>query len=99
MVNNYPVAIHVYTDGSKAAEHLECAFVVKDDIYSWKLHFAAYVFTAELYAIWQDLRYMEYDQHNMFVISCDSLMALQSIQEKFTFDYVVQQIRFNWSRG
>nr|CAI5831681.1 unnamed protein product [Callosobruchus analis] len=98
IVNKYPGAIHIYTDGSKTAEHVGCAFVVRDDMYSWKLHPAASIFTAELYAIWQALRYIEYNQSNMFVISCDSLSALKSIQEKFTFDPLIQQIQetYDW---
>nr|CAI5826037.1 unnamed protein product [Callosobruchus analis] len=51
ILNNYPGAIHTYTDGSKIAERVGCAFVVKDDIYSWKLRPVASIFTAELYAI------------------------------------------------
>nr|CAI5850572.1 unnamed protein product [Callosobruchus analis] len=98
IVNKYPGAIHIYTDGSKTAEHVGCAFVVRDDMNSWKLHPAASIFTAELYAIWQALRYIEYNQSNMFVISCDSLSALKSIQEKFTFDPLIQQIQetYDW---
>nr|CAI5821926.1 unnamed protein product [Callosobruchus analis] len=98
ILSNYHGAIHIYTDGSKTAERVGCAFVVKDDIYSWKLHPDASIFTAELYAIWQALRYIEYDQNNMFVISCDSLSALKAIQEKFTFDPLIQQIQktYDW---
>nr|CAI5849643.1 unnamed protein product [Callosobruchus analis] len=57
--------MHIYTDHSKTAEHVGCAFVVKDDIYDWQLRPAPSIFTEEPYAIWQALRYTDDDQNNV----------------------------------
>ena len=90
--NNYPDCQIIYTDGSKTDQGVGSAFAILDKTYYWSLNPKASIYTAELYAIWQALRYIEYEENNTFLICCDSLSVLESISNSFSYNPLVQHI-------
>nr|CAI5839633.1 unnamed protein product [Callosobruchus analis] len=94
----YEGATIIYTDGSKSDDKVGSAFITSEQSHYWKLDRASSIFTAELYAIWQALRYVEYCQTGTFLICCDSLTALRTIKATFSFDPLIQNINetYHW---
>nr|CAI5844254.1 unnamed protein product [Callosobruchus analis] len=92
ILNKYDGATIIYTDESKSDDKVGSAFVTGEQVHYWKLNKAASIFTAELYAIWEALRYIEYCQTGTFLICCDSLSALRAITATFSYDPIIQSI-------
>ena len=70
----------IYTDGSKCNNGVGSAIVVDGIAHSWTLPGAASVYTAELYAIWQALRFCQFSTRAQpFVIAIDSMSSLQTL--------------------
>ncbi|XP_023312337.1 uncharacterized protein LOC111692524 [Anoplophora glabripennis] len=92
IINTYQDSIKLYTDGSKFDNGVGSAFFNGIDSYSWTLPKMASIYTAELYAIWQALRYAEMDKNNTVLICCDSLSAIEALSNSFTTDPLVQII-------
>ncbi|KAG5871806.1 hypothetical protein JTB14_005729 [Gonioctena quinquepunctata] len=72
LINKYPMSLNIYTDGSKTANGTGSAFYTNGQSYSWKIHAAASIYTAELYAIWQAIRYTEFMPQHTSTICTDS---------------------------
>nr|CAI5830959.1 unnamed protein product [Callosobruchus analis] len=49
--------VTVIKDGSKSDDKVGSAFITSEQSHYWKLDRASSIFTAELYAIWQALRW------------------------------------------
>lgn len=82
----------LYTDGSKLDQGVGCSFFDESQTYSWSLPNSASIYTAELYAIWQALRYTEMNTWNDTIICSDSLSALQGLSNINTDDPLIQNI-------
>ena len=75
----------VFTDGSRTAEGVGCAFVAGRDIRSFSLPANASVFTSELTAMLKVLSFIEVgneDRHVIFTDSLSGLLALRTIYPK-----------------
>lgn len=86
VLNQYIGYKHIYTDGSKRDDGVGCAFYVTDPEYSegYKLHDLASVYTAELTAIKEALKWILSNKINKAIILSDSQSALQCLSN---FDY------------
>lgn len=91
----------IYTDGSKTSEGVGSAFYTQGEVYSWTLPLAAGIFTAELYAIWQSLRYAEMSISENFIICSDSRSAMDALTDNFNNDPLVHDIHYllSWLEG
>ena len=92
ILEKYPEYIKIYTDGSKTKKGVGSALAIRYETFSWSLPHAASIFTTELYAIWQALLYCSMNQENNYLICSDPLSALQSLENNFTTDPLVQRI-------
>nr|CAH7742070.1 unnamed protein product [Callosobruchus chinensis] len=86
-------ALKIYTDGSKTSDGVGSAFSCNNNCYSWTLPPIASVFTAELYAIWQSLKFAERQDHTKILICTDSLSAIHSICKLHNRDSLVNMIK------
>ena len=78
------VASHVgfrflYTDGSKQNESVSCAFTINSAYVSYKLSKGLSVYTAELVAIWEAIKYVNTRRINKSVVCTDSKSAIQAL--------------------
>ncbi|KAG5859130.1 hypothetical protein JTB14_035193 [Gonioctena quinquepunctata] len=92
LINKYPMSLNIYTDGSKTANGTGSAFYTNGQSYSWKIHAAASIYTAELYAIWQAIRYTEFMPQHTSTICTDSLSAIEAISDAYNDNALVQNI-------
>ena len=77
--NLYNDFIECYTDGSKMNGNTGYAFIINDFVCSHRLPSTCSVFTAELFAIYKAVEYIENTDWEKIVIFSDSLSALQAI--------------------
>ena len=77
--DKYADFVDCYTDGSKMDNNTGYAFVINDITVSHRLPSTCSVFTAELYAIYKAVEYIESTHWEKIVIFSDSLSALQAI--------------------
>lgn len=82
----------IYTDGSKTENGVGSAFVEGGSSHSGTLPNTASVYTAELYAVWQTLRYCEHRGFTKIIICTDSLSFLTALNNSDTTDPLLQQI-------
>ena len=82
----------VFTDGSKGAEGVGCAFVAGRDTRSFSLPANASVFTSELTAILKALCFIEVGYEDRHVIFTDSLSGLLAIRTVYPKHPLVQDI-------
>ncbi len=75
--NNY---IDVYTDGSKSESHVGLAYVCRNSTHSFSLHPSCTVYTAELIAIQQALKFISRHSKKQFIIYTDALSALLALK-------------------
>ena len=92
ILNGYQPAVEIYTDGSKTTQGVGCAFSTKDESHMWSLPSMASIYTAELYSIWQALRFSEILNATKILIISDSLSSLQALNNIFSRDPLVQKI-------
>lgn len=92
IINKYQNKQIIYTDGSKTTDRTSSAIYVESLSYSWTLTSVASVYTAELYAIWQALKYIDLGNNTVNIICSDSLSSLQALQNKFNQDPMIKQI-------
>ena len=81
-MGSYEGGTFVFTDGSKTAEGVGCAFVAGPDTRSFSLPDHASVFSAELVAIIKALWFIEVsdaDRHVIFTDSLSCILALKTI--------------------
>lgn len=90
--SEYTDAACIYTDGSKTNENVGCAYYVNNETYKWKLPPIASVYTAELMAISKALDYCGNKQKNDYIICTDSLSSIDSLENVFSDDPLVQEI-------
>jgi ribonuclease HI len=69
----------IYTDGSKCDNFVGCAYVTNNTEFSYRLHPAFSIFTAEIVAIFKALESIANLQKHNFIIYTDSLSALLSL--------------------
>ncbi|XP_075210395.1 uncharacterized protein LOC142317732 [Lycorma delicatula] len=81
-----------YTDGSETANGVGSTFYCAGVSHSWSLPAIASVYTAELYAIWQALRYCEHYNVPSFLICSDSLSSIQALQDAYSTDPLAKMI-------
>ena len=92
ILNQYPNAVILYTDGSKNEYGVVgSAFTTIGESHLWTLPLAS-ICTAELYAIWQSLRYAETREYNLVIICTDSVSSIQAIQDVFSIEPLVQNM-------
>ena len=96
-LENHQGDTEIYTDGSKTSNYVSCASVHPNKIISRKLPIAASIYTAELQAILTTLAFLIRSPETSFVIYCDSISAIQSIQDPFSNHPIVKQIQL-WLR-
>ena len=75
--NNYK---HIFSDGSKKDNNTGYAFITNNFIEANRLPSICSVFTAELYAIYRAVKYIETTNWNKVAIFYDSLSVLQTIK-------------------
>jgi len=80
----YEDHFHIYTDGSKVDWGVGAAAVGVGVLRRMSLPKQASIFTAELYAIHLALNLIPELHHRSYVIFCDSLAALQSLQDRYS---------------
>ncbi|XP_044742263.1 uncharacterized protein LOC123304063 [Chrysoperla carnea] len=92
ILSEYPNSQRIYTDGSKTETGVGSAFLTLGQTYSWSMPKSCSVYTAELYAIWQALRFADLQEGHDFVICSDSLSALVALGDRWSMDPLVQLV-------
>uniref|UniRef100_A0A8D8X716 RNase H type-1 domain-containing protein n=1 Tax=Cacopsylla melanoneura TaxID=428564 RepID=A0A8D8X716_9HEMI len=88
----------VYTDGSKTDDSIAAAFYSQDFKFSTKLNPMLSICNAELSAIWYAVNFILTVFSSIaldctFLICCDSLSALQSLQDVYSLNPIAAEIR------
>ena len=91
IISKYPNHQIIYTDGSRTENGIGSAFLHLGISYSWTLPCEARNYTAELYAIWQALLYMETIPDYKYLICSDSLSAIQALKNPYNKDPIIQK--------
>ena len=73
----------IYTDGSKTADGVGCAFVSGHDSRSFSLPTNSSVFTSELVTISKALCHVEVGTEDLHLILTDSLSSLLALRREF----------------
>ncbi|XP_075217980.1 uncharacterized protein LOC142322789 [Lycorma delicatula] len=92
LVSEHNQKLDFYTDGSKTANGVGSDFHCAGVSHLWSLPTVASVYTAELYAIWQALRYCEHYNVPSFLICSDSMSSIQALQDTYSTDSLVKMI-------
>jgi ribonuclease HI/exonuclease III len=92
MQTKYPNFVSIFTDGSKSAESVGCAFVVNGESHEFCLNSKASIFTAELYAILQALDFSIVQNFQRILVCTDSLSVLQSLEHMYSKHPLVQDV-------
>ncbi|XP_023238830.1 uncharacterized protein LOC111637554 [Centruroides sculpturatus] len=71
--------IFIYTDGSKSDDYVGSAFICQDEIMAEQIALNSSIFSAELYAIYLALKYINRKGHRFCVIYTDLVSALQAL--------------------
>ncbi|KAG5883069.1 hypothetical protein JTB14_031180 [Gonioctena quinquepunctata] len=79
IIDEYADSQIIYTDGSKTEEGVGSAFPPLVKVSLDKSPALWGIYTAELYAIWQALRYVEMQLNDTTLICSDSLSAIQAL--------------------
>lgn len=92
ILNQYTNYTLIYTDASKSDLGVGAAFVTSNNEYLYSLPKLTTVFSGELYAILQALKYIK-SQQTKTVILTDSLSAVQGLKHLYTNNPLLLQIR------
>jgi kelch-like protein 2/3 len=92
MQNKYPDFVQIFTDGSKSAESVGCAFVFDGELHQFCLNSKASIFTAELYAIMKALDFSLVQNLKRILVCTDSLSVLQSLEHMYSKHPLVQEV-------
>lgn len=92
IVNKYNECTVIYTDGSKTDRGVGSAFSHMGETYWCTLNPLASIYTAELFAILQSLRFIDILQRGTYLICTDSCSSLLAIKEGISNDPLVQNI-------
>lgn len=93
-----PITLQIYTDGSKINDRVGFAYLVIENNniiaqIQHRIHSTATVFMAELKAIHEAIKYIEYSTHTHGLIKSDSTSALQAINS-FKRTKETEEIRY-----
>lgn len=89
----YGNSLHVYTDGSKSADGVGCAYVSAARSRRFRLYSHASIFTAELLAIQKSISFIAQTDVVQAAIFSDSLSAILAIKSmQLSRTYLVQKI-------
>lgn len=106
--------LHIYTDGSKMDDRVGFAYLVLENNnivakIQHRIHSYATVFMAELKAIHEAIKYVEYSTHENAIIKSDSTSALQAINSykttqeteeiRYLLKYTDKNIHFRWVKA
>lgn len=83
----------MYTDGSKERERVGCAFSHGTTFSTYRLNDNVSICTAELFAIFKCLQYIEMRMIKDVIICCDSQAAIMAIQSDGKETYMTSGIR------
>lgn len=99
IINNLPDHINIYTDGSRIDNQVGCAFQSSGVKMKYHLPPVCSIFTAELYAIYEAIKYTIFNNigYNTIIIT-DSLSSIQAIQQPYSSNYIVQDIQQELNR-
>nr|CAI5826955.1 unnamed protein product [Callosobruchus analis] len=89
IVDAYPNALCIFTDGSKTDSGVGSAIHHHENDHSWTLPTQASIHTAELYAILQALNFAMEDDHREFLVCTDSLSSIQALTNVFNRDPLI----------
>ncbi len=92
MRESYPDHVFLYTDGSSCSDAVACAFYCIRASKSFRLHSKCSIFTAEMYAIFEALKYIESATLRRVVICSDSLSSLQAVSRPSS-DYLTLSVQ------
>ena len=81
LLGRYRAYAPVFTDGSQVGGATGCCFVLNGAAHKYHIPDGGSVFTAELYAIFYFLLFISRSAPAHFIICCDSLSALQALQQ------------------
>ncbi|KAG5884162.1 hypothetical protein JTB14_008425 [Gonioctena quinquepunctata] len=79
ILENHNIPTLRHTDGPKTRQPVESAIVVGDQTLSWKLHSWSSIYTAEMHAISEALKYLENHDIERAAICSDSLSSLYKL--------------------
>jgi hypothetical protein len=101
MQNKYPNFECIFTDGSKSAESVGCAFVFNEKSHHFCLNPKASIFTAELYAIIQASDFSLVQNLKRILVCTDSLVSykVSSMYSKYLFVQVFCKTQVICSHG
>ena len=100
MINaKYHDHIKIYTDGSKSAARCGCAFFIGHPGITKQFSLNKYfsIFSAELYAILESLKWAKGHQYRKIAILSDSLSSLQAIEGRMD-NHIVKNIWTNYNQ-
>lgn len=93
--SNHHKGIGIYTDGSKSTKGVGCAMVTGDVVISRKLPPTCSIFTAEIYAVLESMKYIfrigKAGEH--FTVYSDSSSSLSSLKQLLPAHHLVQEIQ------
>ena len=82
----------LFTDGSKLHGSASCAFTVNNAFYSFRLQEGLSIYTAELVAIREAMKYVRTNGWRKALICTDSLSAVKALKTSYTDHPVLQDI-------
>ena len=82
----------LFTDGSKIDESVGCAFTINNAFFSFKLPDGISIYTAELVAIREALKYVRDHRMSRVLICTDSLSAIRALQNRTVGHPVLEEI-------
>ena len=91
---DYTDHLKIYTDGTKSTSKCGCAFFIGHPHISKQFTLNKYcsIFTAELYAILESLKWAKGQQYRKIAIFSDSLSSLQAIEGRKIDNHIVKDI-------
>lgn len=100
IISQYDGFTKIFTDGSKVDGRTGAAFTAEETVFKFRLPNASSVFTAELYSIYQASEYIVNDNSsNQFIIQTDSYSTIQSLQQIYSNNTLVQRTQDNFHRA
>ena len=89
---NTQIFCHIYTDGSKVERKVASAYVCPYGTRSYRLRDGCSIFTAEVEAIDNALKYVKVSSVERFVIFSDSMSVLQAIESQESKNRLVNRV-------
>lgn len=99
LLSTYDVNSVIYTDASKIEYNVGAALKMSNEEQTFKLHHLNSIFTAELYALYNAVQLTARHPDDSFAICFDSLSSLLSLNQIYSKNILVQEIRTSTSKG